>query len=47
VKHLRENLLVQFSLTSVVVFIVIGIVLAAVLSNAIRDDAISDLKMKS
>jgi signal transduction histidine kinase len=41
--HLRDNLLVQFSVVSFVVTAVIAVVLAIVLSNKIRSDAIDDL----
>ena len=42
-RHLRENLLVQFSVVSFVAMAVIAVVLAIVLSNKIRSDAINDL----
>ena len=42
-KHLKENLLVQFSAASFLVMVLIEVALAAVLSNAIRSDAVEDL----
>ena len=42
-RHLKENLLVQFSVASLVILAVIGLVLAMGLSKAIRADAIEDL----
>ena len=42
-RHLKENLLVQFSVASFVVMAVIAVVIAIVLSNKIRSDAVDDL----
>ena len=42
-RHLKENLLVQFSVASFVVLAVIGLVLAVLLSRAMQVDAIEDL----
>ena len=42
-RHIKENLLVQFSVASFVILVVIGLVLAVGLSKAIQVDAIEDL----
>lgn len=42
-RHLKQNLLVQFSVISFVVMAVIAVVLVIVLSNKVRSDSINDL----
>ena len=42
-RHLSENLLVQFSLASFVVLTVVAVILAQVLSSRVRQDAVDDL----
>ena len=42
-RHLRDNLLVQFSVASFAIMAVIALVLAIVLSNKIQADAVQDL----
>jgi hypothetical protein len=42
-RHLRDNLLVQFSVVSLVVMAAIGVVFAMAISNKIRSDAVDHL----